>query len=112
MFMKLVCGSIFGLALMIGGAEAGSMMIIQHQVANYAKWKPAFNADKPNQEAAGLTNPHVYRAVGNANEITVTFDMADPAEAKAFATSPKLKSAMTKAGVIGKPEISYLQPAP
>ena len=112
MFMKLLGASVLGLSLMTGAAHAAGMMIIHHKVANYAKWRPVFNADKPDQKAAGLTDPRVYQAVGDPNDLTITFDMADPARAKAFATAPKLKLVMKNAGVIGKPEISYLAPAP
>jgi hypothetical protein len=96
---------------MIGAAHAGGVMVIQHKVSNYTNWRPAFDADKANQEAAGLTNPHVYQSVDSANEVTITFDMADANKAKAFGSSKALKETMVKAGVVGKPALSYLNPA-
>jgi len=97
---------------LVGAAQAAGLMIVQHTVADYAKWRPGFDGDKANQEAAGLTNPRVYQAVDNPNEITITFDMADAAKAKTFATSDALKTTMTKLGVKGKPQISFLNQAP
>lgn len=94
----------------VGAAQAAGMMIVHHAVADYAKWRPGFDGDKSNQEAAGLTSPHVYQSVDNPNDITITFDMADAAKAKAFATSKALKATMTKLGVKGKPQISFLTP--
>ena len=116
MFRNMIYATVAAVALSsvatVGVAQAAGMMIVRHTVADYAKWRPGFDGDKSNQEAAGLTNPHVYQAVDNAKDITITFDMADAAKAKTFATSKTLKATMTKLGVKGKPQISFLNPAP
>jgi|GEM_PF-1407499 len=91
-------------------APVSGMMIIHHRITDYAKWRPVFDGDKAKQEAAGLTNPHVY-AGKDALDVWITYDMADEAKAKAFAKSKALKEAMQKAGVEGRPTISYLTPA-
>ena len=112
MLSKVLYALVIGLMLTAGVAQAAGVMIVHHKVADYAKWRPGFDGDKANQEAAGLTNPHVYQSVGDPNNITITFDMADAAKAKAFGTSKALKATMTKLGVKGKPELFYLEPAP
>jgi len=112
MLYKLLCAGVVGMGLLAGSAGAADMMVVHHTVASYANWRPAFDADKNNQIAAGLTNPHVYQSVGDPNKITITFDMADAAKAKAFAASKTLMATMKKAGVEGKPEILFLVPAP
>jgi hypothetical protein len=112
MLYKLLCAGVVAMGLIAASATAADMMVVHHTVANYATWRPAFDADKTNQVAAGLTDPHVYQSVGNPNNITITFDMADPAKAKAFGTSKTLMATMKKAGVVGKPQVSYLVPAP
>lgn len=101
---------VFG--LMTVAAQAAGMMVIHHKVADYAKWRTVFDGDKSTQMSAGLTDPRVFRSVDNANEVTITFDMADATRAKAFSASPVLRATMIKAGVIGKPEILYLDAAP
>ena len=93
-------------------ARAAEVFVIHHAVADYAKWRPKFNSDKSNQEAAGLTNPRVYHALGDPNDITIVFDMADATKAKAFATAKRLKAKMKEAGVVGKPQFEYLETAP
>jgi len=93
-------------------AHAAEVFVIHHAVADYAKWRPVFNSDKPNQEAAGLTNPRVYHSLSDPNDITIVFDMADPTKAKAFATAKRLKTKMAEAGVVGKPQFNYLETAP
>ena len=112
MLYRVFYALVIGLALSAGVAQAAGVMIVHHKVADYAKWRPGFDGDKSNQEAAGLTNPHVYQSVGEPNNITITFDMADAAKAKAFGTSKALKSTLTKLGVKGKPELFYLEAAP
>jgi len=111
--LKTILGALAASALFLAAsANAGGLLLIHHKVADYAKWRAAFDAHKSTQEAAGLTNPHVYQSVSSANELTVTFDMADVGKAKAFIASKDLKETMKKAGVKGKPEISLLNSAP
>ena len=93
-------------------AVAGEVFVIRHKVADYAKWRPAFDKHKQTQLAAGLTNPRVYHTLDDANDLTIVFDMADAAKAKAFAASKDLKARMEKAGVVGHPVFSYLESAP
>ena len=95
-----------------GVANAADVFVIHHKVADYAKWRPFFDGDKANQQAAGLTNPRVYRSLASANDITIVFDMADAAKAKSFTASKALKATMTKAGVVGKPTFAFLESAP
>jgi hypothetical protein len=49
----------------------------------------------------------VYQSVDNPNDVTVTHDFHSLEQAKAFAASPELKSAMEKSGVKGAPQIWY-----
>ena len=112
MLYRLLCAGVVAMGLIAAAAGAADMMVVHHTVANYAKWRPVFDADKTNQVAAGLTDPHVYQSVGDPNNLTITFDMADATKAKAFATSKTLMATMKKAGVVGKPEVLFLVPAP
>ncbi len=88
-----------------------SIAIIRHKVADYAKWRPAFDADEERRKAAGLTNPRIYRSADDKNEIVAIFDIADIKKAKEFAAAPGLKDAMMKAGVVDMPTMYYLESA-
>ncbi len=97
------------------GAPAAAMatpmpgeMVGHAKVADYAKWRAAFDADDANRQAAGLTNPRVYQSMDNPNELIIVFDMADVKKAKDFASSKTLKATMKKAGVRGKPDFWYV----
>ncbi|HEY5408032.1 MAG TPA: hypothetical protein VIJ92_13140 [Ginsengibacter sp.] len=76
---------------------------ITHTVKDYAKWRPAFNADSVNRKANGLEDIVVGRNMDDPNKILIALKVSDTAKAMAFAADPKLKEAMDKAGVISKP---------
>ena len=85
-------------------------LVIHHKVADYAKWRPVYDADEPNRTKAGLTNCRVRRSLDDNNDVVIACAMADPAKAKVFTASKTLTATMTKAGVEGKPEFLYLSP--
>jgi hypothetical protein len=86
------------------------MMIIRHKVRDYGEWRPIFDAHSEMQKAAGLSNPRVYHSAdSNKSEIVVVFDTKATKAAKDFAASTELKEAMTKAGVVDRPTIYFLE---
>lgn len=111
MYRTFLC-AVVAAVLAMGAAQAAGLMIIRHEVADYAKWRPVFDADSANQQAAGLTNPRVFQAAGHPDDVTILFDMADVTKARAFGASKRLRERMAMAGVKGKPEVLYLDPAP
>ena len=59
------------------------------------------------QQAAGLSNPRVFRSADDKSEIVVVFDTKDTKRAKDFAASPDLRETMAKAGVMDDPTIHF-----
>jgi hypothetical protein len=103
-------GNMMGTGTMMGSAmtaTSGTMMI-HHKVADYAKWRVAYDADMPSRAAAGLTSCHVQRSMDDANDVVISCNMADATKARNFAASKALEDKMAKAGVVGKPEFLYL----
>ena len=49
----------------------------------------------------------VYTSIDNPNDVTVTHDFSSADKARAFASSPDLKTAMERAGVKGAPQIWF-----
>ena len=89
-------------------APPATTMIIMQKVANFAKWFPGYEAHDSARVASGLHNFVVGRGIAkDSNMVLVALHMDDTAKAKQFAMSPGLMDAMKKAGVIGKPTISY-----
>jgi hypothetical protein len=85
------------------------VVVIRHKVADYAKWRPGFDAHDSARKAYGLSIIGVERGIDNPNDILIAHKVSDLQKAKDFTTSPGLKEAMAKAGVIGKPDISFYE---
>jgi len=86
-----------------------NVVVIKHTVADYSKWKPLFDADSINRNAAGFHLIGVARGIDNPNEVEAPFMIDDVQKAKAFTTDPKLKNVMQKAGVISEPNIKFIK---
>ena len=84
-------------------------LLLRHKVADFAKWKPVYDAHAPARANAGLKEEHLLRNIDNLNEVILLFSAAELDKAKAFAGSADLREAMQKAGVKNKPEVSFLQ---
>ena len=78
---------------------------VRHTVADYAKWRPVFDADLPKRRAGGATGTQqVYRDQANPNEITLVMEWDSAENAQKFLHSPALAETMKNAGVIGAPD--------
>jgi hypothetical protein len=88
-----------------------AIAIIRHDVADFAQWKPKFDAHRGARQAAGLEDLHVLRDSESPNRLTLLFRAADLNRAKEFANSAGLQDAMKGAGVVGQPEIQFLNEA-
>ena len=84
-------------------------MLIRHKVADFAKWKPVYDADASARQSAGLKEVHLYRNTENPNEVIGLFSAENLDRAKAFAASDELREAMQKAGVSDKPDVYFLE---
>ena len=86
-------------------------MIIRHKVADYPRWKEAFDAHLNTRKAAGETEYRVLLSVDDPREVTLFFDWDSLERARRFAGSDDLKQAMQKAGVLGDPDVRFLEDA-
>ena len=83
-----------------------NVAVVTHKVANYAKWKPVYDADDAARQAAGLKNYVIARGMGkDSNTVMIALKMSDTAKAKAFGSSKELMAKMKEGGVIGKPTV-------
>ena len=83
------------------------VLVIRHKVQDYAKWRPAFDADLGRQEAAGLRNPVVYRSTDDGTDIVMRWDARDRKSAMDFLDSTELREKMKQAGVLTAPEVFF-----
>ena len=84
-------------------------VVIKHTVADYNVWKPFFEADSTNRNAAGLHLIGLARGIENENEVEIPFMIDDVQKAKAFTTNPVLKDVMQKGGVTSAPSILFIK---
>ena len=86
-------------------------MIIRHKVADYSRWKEAFDAHLNTRKAAGETEARIMVSVDDPREVTLFFDWDSLERARRFVGSDDLKQAMKQAGVVGDPEVRFLEDA-
>ena len=84
-------------------------MLIRHKVADFAKWKPIYDAHDSARQNAGLREEYLLRNVDDPNELILLFSAEDLEKAKAFAASDDLRQSMQRAGVIDKPDVYFLK---
>jgi hypothetical protein len=84
-------------------------IVIKNTITDYNTWRPFFDADSSFRNAAGLHLVGVARGIENPNEVEVPFMIDNVQKAKAFASDPRLKDVMHKAGVTGSPNIKFIK---
>lgn len=80
-----------------------------HKVEDFTKWKQGFEAGADMRKELGIIIKGVFQSVEDENTVTVISEMASPETAKAILSSPELKAAGQKSGVISVPEIKILK---
>jgi hypothetical protein len=86
-------------------------VIIRHKVADYGRWKEAFDAHLNARKAGGEMGHRLLLSVDDPRDVTVVLDWDRLDRARRFASSDDLKQTMQKAGVLGEPEIRFLEDA-
>jgi quinol monooxygenase YgiN len=82
-------------------------MFVRHKVNNYDSWKRVYDETAPLQRNMGVTAATVHRDAKDPTTVIVVHKFKDMTSATSFVNSEDLKSAMTKAGVSGSPDIWF-----
>jgi len=85
-----------------------SKVILTHRVKDYAKWRPIYDADVKRRNDAGWRNTTVYRPVDDPNNLFIIGEVDDPSKLQKMVSDPELAKVMEQAGVISKPEVTFL----
>jgi hypothetical protein len=85
-----------------------SYVLVRHKVTDFGEWKPVYDDHLPMRVAAGLTEKALLWGADDPDEVVVLFEAEDLDRARAFVASADLKETMQKAGVVGAPDISFL----
>ncbi|HYR57892.1 MAG TPA: hypothetical protein VEO95_04660 [Chthoniobacteraceae bacterium] len=83
-------------------------LLVRHKVADFTKWKAAYDAHVSARENAGLKELHLLRNADRMDEVVILFEVRDVGKAREFANSTELREAMQNAGVTDKPDIWFL----
>jgi len=84
------------------------VLMIKHTVADFAKWKPEYEAHDSMRKAYGIKHFHMGTGADDPKTVIIYDKIDDVQKAKDFTMLPNLKDVMKKAGVIGKPEFGYM----
>jgi hypothetical protein len=86
-------------------------LFVRHTVADYGKWRQAYDQFDTERKGMGVTSHGVYQLDGNPNDVTVYHEFASMESARAFAGSARLREVMEQAGVQGAPDIWFTERA-
>jgi heme-degrading monooxygenase HmoA len=86
-----------------------AQLIIRHKVKDYGKWKPLFDEHGAKRKAAGSKGGRLLRSEKDPNEVVILFEWEDLSKARKFTESEDLRQTMERAGVVGKPDLYFLE---
>ena len=84
-----------------------AIIIMSHDVEDYAKWKPIYDADKTRRDDAGFRELAVGTKSDNPNSVYIIWD-GDAAIIDQMMHDPDLEAKMKEAGVISAPEVTII----
>jgi hypothetical protein len=84
-------------------------MYIRHKVADFAKWKVAYDEHEPIRKQFGFIKSDVFVNSQNPTDVLSVHLNESKGQAVKFTESPNLREAMVKAGVVGVPEFDFTE---
>jgi len=86
-----------------------SYIIAKHKVNDYKTWKKGFDSALSMRKAGGEKSFQIFRVDNDQNDIFLLFEWDSLRNAKNYFEAPELQKAMQQAGVLGKPEVYFLE---
>jgi len=84
-----------------------TVLAVRQTVADYATWKAGYDNHGATRKEHGAIRDQVLQSADDPTNVLVLVEFGSMADAQAFANDPSLKQAMSAAGVIGAPDISF-----
>jgi quinol monooxygenase YgiN len=84
-------------------------VLVHHKVADFYRWKESFDSYLNTRKQAGELGFHVFQSVDDPRDVTILLDWDSIEHARRFMTSEDLRSRMQQAGVVGTPDIRYVE---
>jgi heme-degrading monooxygenase HmoA len=84
-------------------------IIVRAKVEDYDKFKPVFDGHSATRKAAGEKGGRLFHDLNDGSVVFIYLRWDTMENAQKFFESEDLKGEMQKAGVSGKPDISFLE---
>lgn len=88
-----------------------AQILVHHKVEDYKKWKPVFDEHGVFRSENGSKGGKVFRSANDPNDVFVLLEWESIESLQKFSQSDSLKEAMKESGVIGMPEVHFLEEA-
>lgn len=83
-------------------------ILVRHKVKDFRKWKAIFDEHALTRKSNGSKGGLLMRNANDKNEVVILLEWDSLPCARKFAESKDLKKVMMKAGVVGKPDVCFL----
>ena len=87
-------------------------VLVRHTVKDYKAWRPVFDQHVPKIKQYSGKKGMVLHSDGDPNDVWVAIEVDDLSKARGFLQSAELRASMEQSGVVGAPQISFLQQLP
>lgn len=77
------------------------VVVVQHKVKDYQRWRPFFVEDVKRQKRARFTSWRIGRNIDDPDDVVIIFECEDLDKAKETYADPEVAEIVRKAGVIG-----------
>jgi len=84
-------------------------VLVRHNVEDYNTWRPVYDGHAAFRKETGSLGARVLRDANDPSNVVVITEWPDMNAALAFANSPNLHETMGRAGVVGKPDVYFLE---
>ncbi len=84
-------------------------IIVMHQVEDYDTWRAAYDGFDEFRRQNGIVGHAVSQVQDKPNQVIAYHQANDVAALRAFVESAELKETMQRAGVVGEPDIRFIE---
>jgi len=83
-------------------------VLVRHKVTDFNRWKESFDSHLNARMHAGELGFRLFQSVDDPRDVTLLLDWDSLEHARRFITSEELRSRMQQAGVMGSPDVHYV----
>ena len=84
-------------------------VFIRHKVADFNRWKAVFDSAYEMRRSGGELSARMFLSQGDPGKLELLCEWDTLDRARQFFEQPVLKSAMQQAGVVGVPEVEFME---